>query len=316
MIKKETNKNGLVELFRFLCSVWVAYYHGFFPILSEKFDGVNISVDFFFMVSGYFFLRSIEKYREKSFWEGVHHIFWGRTKRFIVPLSIAALSILLCNIIFKLDFSGYNWPLSFLWFFLAQFLYLSIFYAILRIIKRRPMFNVVCLAIMFISMSLFIFMPSGFAKQFDRVFRGPAMLALGMLISQIPKIQTKLKDKIKAFRLTVTVNAIGFAIAAIIFIYLAYLPEYAVWKLHTFICLVCTSLLYFGTAISVRSRILDLLGEFSIFIYLAQCPILLHLYAGNKETEELFPWLCFYAVLLFAINRIINYIIKKRKAIA
>ena len=43
MIKKEMSKNGLVELFRFLCSVWVAYFHGFFPILSNKFDGVNIS---------------------------------------------------------------------------------------------------------------------------------------------------------------------------------------------------------------------------------------------------------------------------------
>ena len=55
MIKKETNKNGLVELFRFLCSLWVAYFHGFSPILSDKFDGVNISIDFFFMVSGLFF---------------------------------------------------------------------------------------------------------------------------------------------------------------------------------------------------------------------------------------------------------------------
>ena len=60
-------KNGLIELFRFLCSVWVVYYHGFFPILSDEFRGAVISVDFFFMVSGLFFLKSIESYREKRF---------------------------------------------------------------------------------------------------------------------------------------------------------------------------------------------------------------------------------------------------------
>ena len=29
-------KNGLIELFRFLCSIWVAYFHGFFPYLPCK----------------------------------------------------------------------------------------------------------------------------------------------------------------------------------------------------------------------------------------------------------------------------------------
>ena len=94
MTKKLSNKNGLIELFRFLCSIWVAYYHGFFPVLSDKFDGVNISVDFFFMVTGLFFLKSIEKYIDKPFSEGIKYIFWGKTKSFIVPLIIAASSIL------------------------------------------------------------------------------------------------------------------------------------------------------------------------------------------------------------------------------
>ena len=106
-------KNGLIELFRFLCAVWVAYFHGFFPIHSDKFNGVILPVDFFFLVSGFFFLKSIEKYREKPYWEGVRFIFWGRTKRFIVPLIIAFLSVCLCNVIFPLEFNGFNWPFSF-----------------------------------------------------------------------------------------------------------------------------------------------------------------------------------------------------------
>ena len=137
MTKKATNKSGLVELFRFLCSVWVAYFHGFFPILGDEFSGVNISIDFFFMVSGLFFLKSMEKFREKSLLEGFKHITWGKTKGFIVPLGLAALSILSCNIIFELEFNKFNWPLSFLWFFVAQFTYLSLFYLLFKKIKRN-----------------------------------------------------------------------------------------------------------------------------------------------------------------------------------
>ena len=59
---KKIRQNGMIELIRFLCSVWVAYYHGFFPVLSDKFGGVNVSVDIFFMITGFFFLKSMEKY--------------------------------------------------------------------------------------------------------------------------------------------------------------------------------------------------------------------------------------------------------------
>ncbi|MBR2381151.1 MAG: acyltransferase family protein [Clostridia bacterium] len=313
MKKTISNKNGLIELFRFLCSIWVAYYHGFFPILSDKFDGVNISVDFFFMVSGLFFLRSIEKYREKPFLQGVRHIFWGRTKGFIVPLIIAASSILFCNIAFALDFGGFNWPLSFLWFFAAQFVYLTFFYVLLRLIKRRSMFNLACVITVCLCMSLFIFMSESFAKQFDRVFRGPAMLALGILISQIPQIKTSLKDEIKAKKLNIALNAIGFTITAATFIYLAYLPGYALWKAHLFTCLVCPLLLYFALAIPVKGKFFNFLGEISIFIYLAQCPILIHHYAVSNNTKDQFPLFCVCIVSLFLINRTVNYIVKKQK---
>ena len=317
MTKTISNKNGLVELFRFLCSIWVAYYHGFSPILSDKFDGVNISVDFFFMVTGIFFLQSIKKYEEGPFINGVRHISWGKIKGFFVPFIIAASSILLCNIIFELDFGGFNWPMSFLWFFAAQFVYLFVFYVLVRKIKRRSVFNIVCAIIVGISMSLFIFMPEGFAKQFDRVFRGPAMLALGILISQIPKINTRLKDEVKSKKLTLAINITGFVIAAITFIYLAYLPGYSVIKLHIFLCLVCTSLLYFATSLTVHSRFLNFLGEISVFIYLAQCPILIHFYAINDSTTESeFPLFCICIVAMFVINRVVNTMIKRRKQIA
>ena len=302
MIKKETNKNGLVELFRFLCSLWVAYFHGFSPILSDKFDGVNISIDFFFMVSGLFFLRTLEKLKDKPFLQATKSILWGRIGKIIVPLCIAALSVLFCNIFFEMEFDGFNWPFSFLWFFGAQFVFLSLYYLLYKNVKRLSSFNIICVIILFATMSLCILKN----ETFGRVARGPGMIALGMLISQIPKIKIELNDQRKAERLTLWLNIIGFSISAIAFAIFAYLPTFAIWKLHIFICIICPSLLYFATAIPVRSRFLNLLGEFSAFVYLAQCPILIHHYYVSKDTKDQFYLLCICAVAMFVINRIVN----------
>ena len=302
MTKKESQKNGLIELFRFLCSLWVAYFHGFSPVLSNIFNGENVSTDFFFMVSGFFFLQSIEKYIEKPFYDGARFIFWGRTKRFIVPLAIAALSVLLCNILFELDFNGFNWPLSFLWFFAAQFVFLTIFYLILKRVKRISIFNAICVVVVCLCLSLVIFD----LKQLDRVVRSPAMLALGMLISQIPKIKINLKDEIKAKKISLLINAVCFTAFAIAFIYFAYLPGQAIWKRHLLCCLICPAVLYFSSALPVRSKFLNFLGEISIFIYLAQCPILIHHYAVSQDTKDQFPLFCICIVVMLFMNRYIN----------
>ncbi len=299
---KSNTRNGLIELFRFLCALWVAYFHGFSPITSDEFNGVIAPVDFFFMVTGLFFLQSIEKYRKKPFLDGARYIFWGKNKRIIVPLAIAAFSIFLCNLLVELDFSGFNWPLSFLWFFAAQFVYSAVFYLIYKKTKRIWVFNVICVAVICLSMTFF---KLGI-EALDIPARGPAMLALGILISQIPKIRIRLKDEIKGQRISMAINAIGFVASAIAAVYLAYLPGFSVWKLHLLCCVAFPALLYFADALPVHSKFLNFLGELSIFIYLAQCPILLHYYFVSRNTSDQFWLLCICAAALFVLNRIIN----------
>ncbi len=302
-------KNGLIELFRFLCSVWVAYFHGFFPVLSDKFNGENVSTDFFFLVSGFFFLRSIEKYLERPSAEGIRFIIWGRSKRFIVPLAISFVSICLCNVIFPLEFNGFNWPLSFLWFFAAQFLLLSLYYILLKKLKSIATFNVACLVVIGICLAICTLE----LAQFYRVIRSPAMLALGMLVSQIPKLSIKRKDREELKKLNLALNAVGFAICAIAFIYFAYLPGRAAWKANLLCLLVCPMLIYFANALPVYSKTMNLLGEFSVFIYLAQLPILFHHYLVSRDTRDQFPLLCICALAMFIINRAVNRKINKVK---
>lgn len=296
------NKNGLIELIRFLISIWVAYFHGFFPVLSDKFNGVNTSVDFFFVLSGFFFLKSMEKYKETPIHKVIPHIFWDRTKRFILPLIIAALSVLYCNIAFDWEFNGFNWPFSFLWFFAAQFVFLSLYYILIRKIKRHFVLNIVLAVAIGVFMSLFLIL----TREFDRPARGPAMIAIGMLLSQVPMLRISLKDSRKAEICSLIVNAVGFAIFALAFVYLAYLPGYEIWKLHLLGCFVGPGMLYFANGLPVRSRFLNFLGECSLFIYLAQCPILIHHFHVSRNTKDQFPLFCVCIVAMFLLNRIVN----------
>jgi uncharacterized membrane protein YwaF len=215
---------------------------------------------------------------------------------------IAALSILFCNIAFELEFNGFNWPLSFLWFFAAQFVFLSVLFLIYKKVKRISKFNLICIIIICISLSFVIID----IKQFDRVVRSVGMLALGMLISQIPKIKINLKDEKKAKNITMAINVLGFVVSLIAFLYLAYLPGQAVWRRHLMVCIICPAVLYFVTTIPVQSRFLNLLGELSIFVYLAQCPILIHHYTVSRDTRDQFPLLCICAIGMLIINRFVN----------
>ena len=64
-----SNRNNLVELERFLYSLLVVGYHiqaAYFPEKTFFFENGASAVEFFFVVSGYFFARSIEKVNSKE----------------------------------------------------------------------------------------------------------------------------------------------------------------------------------------------------------------------------------------------------------
>ena len=294
-------KNGLIELIRFLCSVWVAYYHGFFPVLSDKFNGANVSVDIFFLITGMFFLKSVEKFRDKPYFEGARAIIWGRTKRFAILLAIAAGSVLLSNIIFPLDL-GFNWPLSFLWFFAAQYLLLALYFLLYKKVRNKTVFNIILVIIVILSMTTFRFC----VKNIHIPLRTPAMFALGMLISQIPSLKITAKNNSVLKGLTVALNTIGFTTSTAALVYLAYLPGYELWKIDLMCCVICPAVIYFASSLPVYGKLFDLLGEFSLYIYLGQCPIILHHYAVSRDTRDQFPVLCIVVVLMFIIYRIVN----------
>ena len=71
-------------------------------------------------------------------------------------------------------------------------------------------------------------------------------------------------------------------------------------------CVICPAVIYFASALPAHGKVFDLLGEFSLYIYLGQCPIIIHHYAVSRDTRDQFPILCIVVVLMFIIYRLAN----------
>ncbi len=105
-------RNNIVELMRFLFSLLVVGYHVQMTWAGDKlsiFEGGALAVEFFFLISGYFLARSIEKIaaKEKSnFLIETGKFMWGKTKS-ILPVHLVAIAgiivVILCT---RLNIAG------------------------------------------------------------------------------------------------------------------------------------------------------------------------------------------------------------------
>ena len=64
-------RNSLIEFYRFIFAMNVVKNHGYFPYQGSYFSPGSISVEFFFVLSGWFLRKSIDKYTNISFWKGL-----------------------------------------------------------------------------------------------------------------------------------------------------------------------------------------------------------------------------------------------------
>ncbi len=102
---KKKSRNGVISLYKFIASVLIVIYHGGALVGTSKFAISTIGyilVDFFFIVSGYFFYQSVLKFKKKKtlniYKENVRFII-GKIKKFL-PYTI--ISGIISIIIFYL----------------------------------------------------------------------------------------------------------------------------------------------------------------------------------------------------------------------
>ena len=177
-------RNSLIELYRFLFAMNVVKNHGFFPYQCPYFSPGRISVEFFFVLSGFLLLNSIDKYLSMSVKQGLPKFIFAKLKSLAISLIIA----IPCNIVYS-TMSGDQWIniWGYLWYVKAMFLIFIAYYLIRYFIKNRKAF-VIILFVIFVSASVMHVIPYFYTWSYIRAAMG---ISLGMLVSYLPKIRLK-----------------------------------------------------------------------------------------------------------------------------
>ncbi len=101
---KRENHNGIISLWKFILCIVIAVYHGkaFFPSKTiPVFKGGYIAVEFFFLVSGFYFAKHVlkEKYNKNTIGKETFEFMWKKIKYFFpyvfIVVSMTALLYLL-----------------------------------------------------------------------------------------------------------------------------------------------------------------------------------------------------------------------------
>lgn len=298
-IDKETNpeekvnsdqkpkRNSLLELYRFLFAMWVVYYHGYFVIVNRYFNNGYIAVEFFFILSGFFLIKSINKYIDKPFFKGLWGFLWKRIKALGLPMIIGSIFVVWYMFIEgKFNYFGFLWYVPFM---LLAFI---LMFLLKKYIKNEKIF-VSIVFVMALVCYLLLYIP---------VFKGEAELraiggvSLGVLLSYIPKI----KLKVKRFDFNWLITAVLCALTVL----LAFLPKPNMICEYLLIFLLMPALIYFTNNLEVNCKFLNFLGSISFGLYAYQCVIRVLNYYVPLERY----WLFMILVGLVLIDRLIVYL--------
>ncbi|MBR3864453.1 MAG: hypothetical protein IKJ19_05020 [Clostridia bacterium] len=252
--KPESKRNSFFELYRFLFAMWVVWYHGFFTFKSQYFDDGYLAVEFFFLLSGFFFLKSIEKYKDSSYMRGLFKMVWSKIK----PLGLAFL-VGVVFVIWQRVLEGQSVLFGYLWYIPIMLLAFVVIYTLHRVLKSKLSFIISLIAIVIISY-LILYLP---IVEKLGVARGFGAVSMGVLLSYIPKIELKIGK--------LNFNWIITALVFVAVVYLAYIPKADLTYEYILIFALMPTLIYFTSTLKVQSKFLNFLGSLSFGLYAYQC---------------------------------------------
>jgi len=291
-LKHKSQRNGLIELYRFLFALWVVWYHSYFILKNQYFNHGYIAVEFFFILSGFYLLKSIEKYNEKPLFRGLWSLLWKRTKSLGLPFIIGLVFVFWFMLL-----EGQITLLGYLWYIPFMLLAFAIIYILRRLIKNTKVFLLIIVSFVVISyLLLYIPILEGWG-----LFRGLGGVSLGVLISFIPKIN--LKTKSINFNWIITFALFG------VVVFLAYLPKENLVSEYFLVLLLMPMLIYFTNTLSVDCRLFNFLGSLSFGLYAYQCVL--------RVIEYYIPlaqyWLFLILVGLVLVDKLVGHTYKRIK---
>lgn len=255
-------RNSLIEFYRFFFALNVVKSHGFFPEGLPYFSPGRVSVEFFFVLTGYLFLRTLDKLKDMPLKEGVIKVIAVKIKPLLLPLVIGLVCNLAYNIISKEYFGGL-W--GYLWYVHAMIVTLIGYVVIRHFIKNDKAFWYTVIGI-FALATLMRF--SGILYSWGYV-RAASTISLGMLLGRLPTL--KIKKKWPIFIMLIPVQIACFSIVCF------HLGNVEWWGgfmgVEAILNLVLyPALIYLTFQIDVESPVLNYLGALSFGLYAFQCP--------------------------------------------
>ena len=270
-------RNSLIELFRFIFAMNVVKNHGYFPYQGPYFGPGRISVEFFFILTGFLLVRSVDKYLDKPFWQGLRGFFWSKLKSILIPVLIAIPFNLWYS---YLDGDGINlW--GYLWYVNQMLIYIPIFFLVRYFIKNNNKFllviGIACIIATVLNMTNFFYEWG--------VIRAVMAISLGVLISHIPPL--KIKNDFLKWMIVVPLMLLTFII-------LFYPTNLAIEKLAHLV--VYPMLIYFTFQLTVHNVVLNYLGSLSFGLYAFQCIVRPIELMGYENV-----WVMFFIIVILTL---------------
>lgn len=262
----DKKRYGLLEIYRLLFSFMPLYYHSFFFFERnyDIFEVPELAVDFFFMLSGFFLMRSMRKLKDEKIFAGIGKIMFGRVKPMLFTIGFIAAFDFICILLFLRggDLAFYIdiffELFKYWWFVVYLTIVIGVYYLIYRLLKSEKKF-IVFLAFVAFAMACLHYCVVGLGMWSWRVLfttRAFGCVSTGILVSYIPGL------KIKKFNPSIPIVALLIPII----LYLYYNDK------DFFICIALiamfAALIYFSTHIPVGGKIFDLIGKLSVRMYL------------------------------------------------
>lgn len=294
-IKTNKKKNSLIELYRFLFAFNVIIGHGLFPIDIPYFGPDRISVEFFFILSGFLFCNSLTKLKNMSLGRAVVDMLHSKLKPLLVPMLIGMLSNAIYN--YLTDYKPVIEVFRYLWYIPAM-LAIMLVYTVLRVVvKKDDLFRIAVLGVFIIS-TLLRFSGNEALFYFDYI-RSASAVSLGILIAYIPKIKPKFKDIAWAVLLSV---ALG-----IFYIVCYRLAKDSIGYEAILDLVLYPVLIYVTFSIDFHFSIFNYLGELSFGLYAFQCTARLIAHLGVPSKWIPFGFIILAAVSEDLIKRIVKF---------
>lgn len=293
-VPKSSNRNSLFELYRFLFAVWVVWYHGYFAFENQYFESGYLAVEFFFLLSGFHFMKTLKKYNSLSFLRGIAQMIIDKIK----PLGIAFV-VGVIFVIWQRLLEGKPVLFGYLWYVPIMLLAFILVYILRKLIKIEWAF---ILSLALVSAACFAVLYIPVAEKLG-VARGIGAVSFGVLLSYIPKIDIKIK--------AINFNTLITILMFLSVLFLAYLPKDNLICEYLLIFIFMPLLIYFTSTLNVNCKFLNFLGSLSFAIYAYQCVLRV-----IRMTTAL-PRALFLVILivLVAADKLVNHLQSKRNLI-